>query len=97
MQPQAVYPPVPLLVPLPPLVLLLVPLPPLVLLLVPLPPLVLVLVLVIPLPFPLEFRLASWSYLRSRMVSASSHRGNTGWSPSEVNGVSAINRLPACG
>jgi hypothetical protein len=26
-----------------------------------------------------------------------SHRGNTGWSPSEVNGVSAINRLPACG
>ena len=55
MQPQAVYPPVLLLL----LVLLLVPL------------LVLVLVLVIPLPFPLEFRLASWSYLRSRMVSAS--------------------------
>jgi hypothetical protein len=55
MQPQAVYPPVLLLV----------------LLLVPLLVLVLVLVLVIPLPFPLEFRLASWSYLRSRMVSAS--------------------------
>jgi hypothetical protein len=59
MQPQAVYPPVLLLVPL----------------------LVLVLVLVIPLPFPLEFRLASWSYLRSRMVSASVTRATPAGRP----------------